>query len=90
MVRAINGTLQTRVPRLSMDREDNQTHSSPFLEEYLEKFSQLENDYFDAYAYDTIWTLAYMYEQEVFRNRSKTDMFKEMIDNLDFVGATVH
>ena len=48
--------------------------------DYLEQFSELERNYFDDYAYDTIWSLAYLFNQSNVR---------KMIEKIDFVGATV-
>ena len=55
----------------------------------MEKFSDLERDYFDAYAYDTIWSLAYMYQSEILNDPGNKDLFKIAIENIDFIGATV-
>ncbi|CAF3496543.1 unnamed protein product [Rotaria sp. Silwood1] len=85
IIRAINGTLQTRVPRLSID--DNEDRSE-YISEYMKKFSQLENDYFDAYAYDTIWSLAYLYQSQFLSNQSITEVFKTVLENIDYIGAT--
>jgi hypothetical protein len=60
-----------------------------FVSEYLENFSQLGKDYFDAYAYDTIWSLAYLYRSQLVSNLSNTEIFKKAIENIDFIGATV-
>ena len=54
--------------------------------DYLEQFSELERNYFDAYAYDTVWSLAYLYEAQYLFNQSN---IKKIIDKLDFIGATV-
>ena len=62
---------------------------SKYVSEYVEKFSELEKDYFDAYSYDTIWSLASMYQSESFSNHSDTEAFKKAIENIDFIGATV-
>ncbi|CAF4188269.1 unnamed protein product, partial [Rotaria sp. Silwood2] len=85
IVRAINGTLQTRVPRLSIDDNENR---SEYISEYMKQFSELENDYFDAYAYDTIWSLAYLYQSQLLSNQSITEVFKNVLENIDFNGAT--
>ncbi|CAF1431924.1 unnamed protein product [Rotaria magnacalcarata] len=85
IVRAMNGTLQTRVPQFSMDENANR---SEFVSEYIKSFSKFENDYFDAYAYDTIWSLAYFYRLKLTSNQSNTEVFKNIIDNIDFIGAT--
>jgi len=82
IVRAMNGTLQTRVPRVSI--EDYNANKEEIFE-YINRFTELQNDYFDAYAYDTIWSLAYVYESQMLT----TEQFKKAIDNLDFIGATV-
>ncbi len=55
----------------------------------MEKFSEFEKDYFDAYSYDTIWSLAYMYQSKLWNNQSNTEIFKKTIENIDFLGATV-
>ncbi|CAF4317994.1 unnamed protein product, partial [Rotaria sordida] len=52
IIRVINGTLQTR-------------NQSEYITEYIKQFSKLEKDYFDAYAYDTIWSLAYLYQSHL-------------------------
>ncbi|CAF3273058.1 unnamed protein product [Rotaria socialis] len=85
IVRAMNGTLQTRVPQFSMDENANR---SEFVSEYIKSFSKFENDYFDAYAYDTIWSLAYFYRLKLTSNQSNTEVFKNIIDDIDFIGAT--
>jgi hypothetical protein len=54
--------------------------------DYLEQFSELERDYFDAYAYDTIWSLEYVYQSQYLFNQSN---IKKILDNIDFIGATV-
>jgi hypothetical protein len=54
--------------------------------DYLEQFSELERNYFDAYAYDTIWSLGYIYQSKYLFNQSN---IKKIIDNIDFTGATV-
>ncbi len=54
--------------------------------DYLEDFSELERNYFDAYAYDTIWSLAYIYQSKLLFNHSN---IKKIVDNIDFIGATV-
>jgi len=54
--------------------------------DYFERFTELERAYFDAYAYDTIWSLAYLYQTKYLFNQSS---IKKIIDNLDFIGATV-
>ncbi len=54
--------------------------------DYLEDFSELERNYFDAYAYDTIWSLAYIYQSKLLFNQSN---IKKIVDNIDFIGATV-
>ncbi len=59
------------------------------MADYLEKFSEFEKDYFDAYSYDTIWSLAHMYQSKLFLNQSNTEIFKKAIENIDFLGATV-
>lgn len=55
----------------------------------MEQFSDLERDYFDAYAYDTIWSLAYMYQSDVFNDPANKQLFRIGIENIDFIGATV-
>ena len=102
MIRAINGTLQTRVPRLSMDKdqvsdygikrkEENNffQNQSASLTDYLEIFPELERDYFDGYAYDTMWTIARLYQIPLAANESNVDRFRKAIDTIDFSGATV-
>jgi hypothetical protein len=54
--------------------------------DYLEQFSELERNYFDAYAYDTIWSLAYLHQSQYLFNQSN---IKKIVDKLDFIGATV-
>ncbi|CAF4251430.1 unnamed protein product, partial [Rotaria sordida] len=61
IIRAINGTLQTRVS---------------------------QKDYFDAYVYDTIWSLAYLYQSHLLSNQSIIGIFKNVLENIDFIGAT--
>ncbi|CAF1073773.1 unnamed protein product [Rotaria sordida] len=85
IIRAINGTLQTRVPRLSIDNNENR---SEYITEYMKQFSKLEKDYFDAYAYDTIWSLAYLYQSHLLSDQSVTGVFKNVLENIDFIGAT--
>jgi hypothetical protein len=55
----------------------------------MKRFPQSDSDYFDAYAYDTLWSLAHFYQQQFAHNQSNTDRFREAIDNIDFLGATV-
>ncbi len=55
----------------------------------MDKYSEFERDYFDAYSYDTLWSLAYMYQSELWNNRSNTEIFKKAIEKIDFLGATV-
>jgi hypothetical protein len=45
--------------------------------------NDFQRQYFDAYAYDTIWSLANIYQQ------SQQTNINDMIDNIDFHGATV-
>ncbi|CAF0860392.1 unnamed protein product [Adineta ricciae] len=85
LIRAINGTLQTRVPRLSVD--DTQNRSNDVLE-YLKNFSNIEQEYFDGYAYDTIWSLGYLYYSQSVNNLSSTELFREHFQDIDFIGAT--
>jgi hypothetical protein len=54
--------------------------------DYLEEFNELERDYFDAYAYDTIWTLGYIYQWKYLHNQPN---IKKILDQIDFIGATV-
>ena len=83
LIRAMNGTIQTRIPRLSMDEmEDRPNH----VLDYFERFAELERNYFDAYAYDTIWSLAYLYQSKYLFNQSN---IKQIVEHLDFIGATV-
>ncbi|UJR08742.1 hypothetical protein I4U23_012999 [Adineta vaga] len=82
IIRAINGTFQTRIPRLSID--DTEERPEHVLK-YLKQFSDLEQDYFDAYAYDTVWSLAYIYQSKLLFNQSN---IKKIIDKIDFIGAT--
>ncbi|CAF1412255.1 unnamed protein product [Adineta steineri] len=82
IIRAINGTFQTRVPRLSIDDVDDRPDH---VLEYLKSFSDLEKNYFDAYAYDTIWSLAYIYQSKILFNQSN---IKKIVDKIDFIGAT--
>jgi hypothetical protein len=49
----------------------------------------MEKNYFDAYSYDTIWSLAYLYQSQLFSNQANTEIFKKAIENIDFIGATV-
>ncbi|CAF4701794.1 unnamed protein product, partial [Rotaria magnacalcarata] len=51
LIRAINGTLQTRIPNISMDDTDDRPSH---VWDYIEHFSTLKTNYFDAYAYDTV------------------------------------
>ncbi|CAF4460878.1 unnamed protein product, partial [Rotaria magnacalcarata] len=37
---------------------------------------------------DTIWSLAYFYRLKLTSNQSNTEVFKNIIDNIDFIGAT--
>ncbi|UJR37456.1 hypothetical protein I4U23_030159 [Adineta vaga] len=85
LIRALNGTLQTRVPRLSMDNNDNQ---SDFVLDYLKNFLDIEKDYFGGYAYDTIWSLGYLYSSQSLDNQSNTDIFRQHFEDIDFIGAT--
>ncbi|CAF1053311.1 unnamed protein product [Adineta ricciae] len=82
LIRAINGTFQTRVPRFSID--DTEERPEHVLK-YLEHFSDLERNYFDAYAYDTMWSLAYIYQSKVLFNQSN---IRKIVDKIDFFGAT--
>ncbi|CAF0977404.1 unnamed protein product [Rotaria sordida] len=86
IIRVINGTLQTRVPRLSIDDNENQ---SEYITEYIKQFSKLEKDYFDGYVYDTIWSLAYLYQSHLLSNQSITGIFKNILENIDFIDATL-
>lgn len=83
LIRAINGTIQTRIPRLSIDDIDQRPNH---VLDYFERFNELERTYFDAYAYDTIWSLAYLYESKHLFNQSN---IKQIVEHLDFIGATV-
>jgi hypothetical protein len=56
------------------------------VSEYLEQFYDLERNYFDAYAYDTIWSLAYLSQTQLLMNETN---IKRLVDNIDFIGATV-
>ncbi|CAF0899544.1 unnamed protein product [Adineta steineri] len=85
LIRAINGTLQTRVPRFSIDT--NQNRSDNVLE-YLKIYSEMNKTYFDAYAYDTIWSLAYLYQIQSLHNQSNIEIFKKHLETIDFIGAT--
>ncbi|CAF3998606.1 unnamed protein product [Rotaria sordida] len=82
LIRAINGTLQTRIPHLSIYDINEQPS---YVLDYLEQFSNLERNYFDAYAYDTIWSLAYLYQSNILSNQTN---IKTIVDNIDFNGAT--
>lgn len=64
-------------------------NQSDYVLEYLKRFSELEKDYFDGYAYDTIWSLGYLYQSQSLNNQSNTEIFKQHIENIDFIGATV-
>ncbi|CAF1342582.1 unnamed protein product [Rotaria sordida] len=86
IIHVINGTLQTRLPPLSID--DNESPSE-YITEYLKQFSKLEKDYFDGYVYDTIWSLAYLYQSHLLSNQSISGIFKNVIENIDFIDATV-
>ncbi|CAF0950331.1 unnamed protein product [Rotaria sp. Silwood1] len=82
LVRAINGTLQTRIPQLSIYDVNDQPS---YVLDYLEQFSKFERNYFDAYAYDTIWSLAYLYQSKFLFNQTN---IRTIVDNIDFNGAT--
>jgi hypothetical protein len=56
------------------------------VSEYLEQFFDLERNYFDAYAYDTIWSLAYLSQTQLSINETN---IKRLVDNIDFIGAIV-
>ncbi|CAF1293347.1 unnamed protein product [Rotaria sordida] len=62
---------------------------SEYITEYLKQFSKLEKDYFDGYVYDTIWSLAYLYQSHLLSNQSISGIFKNVIENIDFIDATV-
>lgn len=52
-IRAINGTLQTRIPHRSIDPNEN------FNRSFFDEFNE---NYFDSYAFDAIKTLTYLNE----------------------------
>ncbi|CAF0740515.1 unnamed protein product [Rotaria sordida] len=54
----------------------------------MKQFSKLEKDYFDAYVYDTIWSLAYLYQSHLLSNQSIIGIFKNVLENIDFIGDT--
>ncbi len=54
--------------------------------DYYKRFSELEKNYFDAYAYDTIWSLGYVYQSKYSFNQLN---MKQIVDEIDFIGATV-
>ncbi|CAF4249958.1 unnamed protein product, partial [Adineta steineri] len=85
LIRAINGTLQTRVPRFSIDTDQNRSDN---VLEYLKIYSEMNKTYFDAYAYDTIWSLAYLYQIQSLHNQSNIEIFKKHLETIDFIGAT--
>ena len=58
-------------------------HQTDDVLEYLQHFPELERNYFDAYAYDTIWSLAYLYQH------NQTNV-RKLVDTIDFLGATVN
>lgn len=64
-------------------------NQSASLTDYLEIFPELERDYFDGYAYDTMWTIARLYQIPFGANESNADRFRKAIDTIDFSGATV-
>ncbi|CAF1508618.1 unnamed protein product [Rotaria sordida] len=54
-------------------------HEQPsYVLDYLEQFSKFERNYFDAYAYDTIWSLAYLYQSKFLSNETN---LKTLVDN---------
>lgn len=52
----------------------------------MQHASRFETHYFDAYAYDTIWSLAHFYELQ---QRTNETNLKQLEDRIDFLGATV-
>ncbi|CAF3726162.1 unnamed protein product [Rotaria socialis] len=82
LIRAINGTLQTRIPNISMDDSDDRPNH---VWDYIEHFSTLKTNYFDAYAYDTVWSLVHMYRSGILLNQTN---IKTIVNNIDFIGAT--
>lgn len=60
--------------------------SSNNVKDYLNYFAELKRNYFDAYAYDTVWSLAYIYQSKFLFNQTN---IKTIVDNIDFIGATV-
>ena len=71
------------------ERKPRFQNQSTLLTDYLEIFPDLERDYFDAYAYDTMWTIAHFYQTKFAANESHVDRFRKAIDTIDFTGATV-
>ncbi|CAF1543072.1 unnamed protein product, partial [Rotaria sordida] len=63
-------------------------NQSEYITEYLKQFSKLEKDYFHGYVYDTIWSLAYLYQSHLLSNQSISGIFKNVIENIDFIDAT--
>ncbi|CAF2140411.1 unnamed protein product [Rotaria magnacalcarata] len=82
LIRAINGTLQTRIPNISMDDTDDRPSH---VWDYIEHFSTLKTNYFDAYAYDTVWSLAHIYRSRILLNQTN---IKTVVNKIDFIGAT--
>ncbi|CAF4381228.1 unnamed protein product, partial [Rotaria sordida] len=64
-------------------------NQSEYITEYIKQFSKLEKDYFDGYLYYTIWSLAYLYQSHLLSNQSITGIFKNILENIDFIDATL-
>ena len=73
----------------SFKSQSEEINRSSSLKNYFKQFPNLGRNYFNAYAYDTMWSLAHYLEKQIYLNNSNTETFRNAIEEMDFFGATV-